>query len=140
MNFDFAELNWLAIAVVCIGTFFLGGFWYTVFGPLWIKFSNYTPEQIEAMKKAHTPAVFFGGMIVSYFIFAVFYAIVIRNMPATTWQSAALAGIAIWLAISVPINLTSWIASNKQLGFHAIDMAYQFVFIVAGAIVLAVWR
>lgn len=140
MSFDLTNLNWLAIAVVCVATFILGGIWYTLLGPLWIKYNNYTTEQVAEMKKLRPPPVFFGGMIVSYFVFAVFLAIVLRNMSIPTWTAAALAGAAIWLAIALPIGVTSWIASNKQFGVYLIDLAYQLVFIVGASVIFALWR
>ncbi|MDZ4783770.1 MAG: DUF1761 domain-containing protein [Planctomycetia bacterium] len=140
MTFDLSKLNWLAIGLVCVATFFLGAIWYTAFGPLWVKYNGYTPEQVTAMQKARPPAVFFGGMIVSYALFAVFLAIVLQNMPVSGWRAAALAGLVIWLAIAVPIGVTGWIASTKHIGVYVIDLAYQLVFIVGGSIVLSLWR
>jgi len=140
MGIDFAALNWLAIAVVCIATFFLGAVWYTAFGPLWVKYNRYTPEQVAAMQKSRPPALFFGGMIVSYAIFAVFLAILVQNLALSGVIAGALAGLVLWLAIALPINLTSWLASTKHLGVYIIDTAYQLVFLTGGAVVLAVWR
>lgn len=140
MTIDFSTLNWLAIGVVCMATFFLGAIWYTVFGPLWVKYNRFTPEQVAAMKTLRPPAIFFGGMLISYALFAIFMALVVQNLMLPTWTAAAVAGVAIWLAIAVPIGVTSWIASDKRFGACAIDLAYQFVYIVGGSIILAMWR
>lgn len=140
MNFNLTTLNWLAIAVVAVGTLFLGGLWYTVLGPVWIRLNGYTPEQVKAMQAARPPAVFFGGMLASYLLFAVFLAVVLQNMAVPTAAAAALAGVALWLALAVPIAVTGWLASNKHFGVYAIDLAFQFVFIVAASVVLATWR
>lgn len=140
MSFNLSALSWLPISVVCIATFFLGAIWYTAFGPLWIKYNGYTPEQVAAMQKSRPPVVFFGGMVISYALFALFLAFLIQNMTLTRWTDGALAGVVIWLAVAVPIGVTSWLASNKHFGVYVIDLAYQFVFIVGGAMLLTVWR
>lgn len=140
MSFNLAQLNWIAIFAVAVGTFFLGAAWYTLLGPLWVKYNGYTPERVAAMQKARPPAVFFGGMLLSYFVFATVLAIVLRNLPVSSWQAGAAAGAVLWLAIAVPIGVTGWLASDRHFGVHAIDLAYQFVFLTAGGAVLAGWR
>lgn len=140
MSLDFTKLNWLAIGVVCLGTFFLGGFWYTVLGPMWIKFHGWSPERVAAMKTLRPPGVFFGGMIASYAIFAIFLAVVVHQMQLNTLVAGVLAGMILWLAIALPIGLTNWIASDTHFGVYVIDLSYQLIFMTAATGVLAAWR
>ena len=50
MNIDIAGLNWFAIIVAALVTFFIGGAWYTaLFGKIWLAGSRYTEEQMAKM-------------------------------------------------------------------------------------------
>src|SRR4029450_3783640 len=71
----FDQLNYLAIIAAAVATFVLGGVWYSALcRSVWITAQGYTEAQIAEMKAKMKPAVFFGGMLLAYFIIALVMA------------------------------------------------------------------
>jgi hypothetical protein len=140
VSLDLAKLNYAAVLVAGLATFFLGGLWYTgLFGKAWIKLHGYTPEQVEAMKKKRPPAVFFGGMVVCYLIVAFVVAVLLQNMPVSTALGGVLAGTCLWLAVAA-VSMTAHIASDKPLALYGIDASFQLIFLVLMGAILGGWR
>lgn len=140
MILNLATIHWLAVAVAAIATFFLGGFWYTVFAKPWVRLHGYTPEQVAEMKRLRPPAVFFGGMIVCYFILAIVMAVLLQNLSSPGVGGGIVLGLLLWIGVAVPIGITGWLASAKPLAVYGIDLGYQMVFLVAGGAILGAWR
>jgi hypothetical protein len=59
MILDLAPVNWLAVIVAALATFFLGGLWYqALFGRLWVRLHGYSHEKVMQMRTARPPAHF----------------------------------------------------------------------------------
>lgn len=140
MTLNFADVNWLAVGVAAIATFFLGGIWYTALSKPWQRLHGYTDEQIKEMKKIRPPAVFFGGMIVSYAVLAAVLGVLFATFGIASLTTGLMMGLLLWLGIALPIGITAWIASNKPLGAFAIDFAYQLAFLLMVSAILGAWR
>jgi Protein of unknown function (DUF1761) len=135
------HVNWLAVTVAALATFFLGGLWYQVlFGKLWVRLHGYTPEKVKQMQAAKPPALFFGGMIVAYFLLTIVMSIVIGALGINTWCDGAALGFLIWLGPAIAIGFTAWLASDRVIGVFMIDWAYQLVFLVMMGAILGAWR
>ena len=140
MTLNFESVNWLAVGVAAIATFFLGGFWYTALSKPWQRLHGYTDEQVAAMKKLRPPAVFFGGMIVSYVVLAAVLGVLFATFGISSLSAGLTVGLLLWLGIAAPIGITAWIASNKPFGAIGIDLAYQLTFLLMVGAILGAWR
>jgi hypothetical protein len=141
MPFKFSEINWLAVVVAAVVAFLVGGVWYqALFGKLWLKLHGYTPEQELAMKTLRPPPLFFGGMIVSYFVLALMLALLISAMPEKTALGGAALGVLVWLGPAAAIGMTGWLASDKALGIYLIDIGCELVYLVLMGLILGGWR
>jgi hypothetical protein len=141
MKFDLAGVNWIAVVVAAVATFVLGGLWYTaLFGKLWQRLHGYSDEKLKAMQKARPPHVFFGTMIVSYLVLAAVLGVLFVSFGVASARSGAVVGGLVWIGPAAAIGLTAWIASDKKFGIYAIDLAYQFVFLVMMGAILGGWR
>jgi hypothetical protein len=140
MTLNFESVNWLAVGVAAIATFFLGGIWYTALAKPWQRLHGYSDEQVSEMKKLRPPAVFFGGMIASYVILAAVLGVLFATFGVASLAAGLTVGLLLWLGISLPIGITAWIASNKPFGAFAIDFAYQLVFLLMVGAILGAWR
>lgn len=140
MTLNIESVNWLAVGVAAIATFFLGGIWYTALAKPWQRLHGYTDEQVVEMKKLRPPPVFFGGMIVSYLLLAAVLGVLFASVGIASLSAGATMGLLLWLGVALPIGITAWIASNKPFAAFAIDFAYQLVFLLLTGAILGAWR
>lgn len=141
MTLSLEHVNWLAVIVAALATFFLGGLWYqALFGRLWVRLHGYSPEKVKAMQAAKPPALFFGGMIVAYALLAVVMSLLVGALSIGTWSGGATLGLLLWLGPALAIGFTAWLASDRVIGVFLIDWAYQLVFLVMMGAILGAWR
>jgi hypothetical protein len=141
MSFQLGEINYWAVLIAGLATFFLGGLWYSVlFGKTWVKLHGYTPEQVQEMKTLRPPAVFFGGMIVSYVVLAFVLAILVVRFNIDSALGGAKLGGVIWLGPVACIGMTAHIASNKPFGLFLIDQSFNLIVLVMMGAILGGWR
>jgi hypothetical protein len=141
MTLSLEHINWLAVTVAALATFFLGGVWYqALFGKLWVRLHGYSPEKVKQMQAAKPPALFFGGMIVAYVLLAIVMSIMIGALGISTWCDGAALGLLFWLGPAIALGFTAWLASDRVIGVFIIDWAYQLVFLVMMGAILGAWR
>lgn len=141
MTFSLESVNWLAVAVAAVATFFLGGLWYqALFGKLWVKLHGYSEEKVTQMRAAKPPTLFFGGMVAAYFLLAVVLSVFINATATTTWSGGAMLGFLLWLGPAMAMGFTAWLASDRVIGVFILDWAYQLVFLVMMGAILGAWR
>jgi hypothetical protein len=135
------QINWWAVLVAAVATFFLGALWYSaLFGKLWIKFQGYSEEQVKQMQANMNPAVFFGGMLVSYLLVALVIAILVTNFNLHNALAGAMLGFLVWVGFAAAIHMTGHLASNKPIGAFLIDTGFQLIFLIGMGATLAAWR
>ena len=140
MTLNWPELNLLAVIVAGLAAFFLGAVWYTaIFGKLWVQLNGYTPEQIAAMQKARPPVVFFGSMLLAYWIMATLMGFLCAWVKADSWMDGACVGLVVW-GIVQAIAVTTYISGNKRIEVFVLDGAYQLCFLVMTGVILAAWK
>lgn len=140
MSVYLSGVNYLAVLVAAVATFFLGGAWYTALAKPWQRFNGYSDEQVKQMQAKRPPPVFFGGMLVSYLVLSLVVAVLFNTFGVDTYREGALAGFLIWLGPAAAIGFTSFIASDKQIGAFVLDAAYQLVFLVMSGAILGGWK
>jgi hypothetical protein len=135
------EINYWAVLVAGIGTFMLGGAWYTaLFGKMWTKAQGYTETQVKEMQSRRPPAVFFGGMILSYLVVAFVVAVLAVNLGITSAAGGAVLGLLVWLGPAAAIGMTGHIASNRSIGAYLIDASFQGIFLVVTGALVGAWQ
>ncbi len=140
MNPDFTALNYLAIAVAALATFFLGALWYTaLFGKMWLKLNAYTEEKMKEMHARHPPPVFFGVMLAAYFVIALVFAVLAQVLKIDTWASGMIFGYWLWI-IAAAIQITGHISSDRHWGIYFINMGYQIIYLIMMGTIIGAWR
>jgi hypothetical protein len=138
---ELTKINWLAVVAAALATFFLGGLWYTaLFGKLWQRLQGFTDEQLKVMRARRPPPVFFGGMIVAYFVLAIVMAVLVTSFNLSGVTSGVLLGLLLWIGPTSAVAFTGWLASDKIIGTFWLDAAYQFICLAMMGAILAVWR
>ena len=140
MTLTMPPLNLLAIIVAGLAAFFLGAVWYmALFGKLWVKYNGYTPEQVAAMQKARPPQIFFGTMLLAYWLMATLMGFLVYWVKAETLIDGILVGLVTW-GIVQAIAMTTYISGDKRIEVYYIDGAYQFCFLMMTSIMLTLWK
>ena len=141
MSIHLDQINWWAVLVAAAATFFLGALWYSaLFGKLWIRLQGYTEDQVKQMQANMNPAIFFGGMLVSYLLVALVIAILVTNFNLRSAVAGAMLGLLVWLGFAAAIHMTGHLASNKPIGAFLIDTAFQLIFLIGMGTLIAAWR
>lgn len=136
----FALINWLAVLIAGLGSFFLGGFWYqAMFGNLWVQMHGWSETEVNEMKAKMKPVVFFVGMVASYLVAAVGMAFVVVNLSINQWTDGLILGAVIWVIVA-SAAFTNHIAVQKRSAVFAIDAGFFLVFLLFQGALLAYWR
>ncbi len=135
------QANILAIIVVSVGSFALGGLWYSpiLFGRGWVKAHGFSDSQIAEMQKSAGPGyiVSLVGYVVMALVFSAImsYATEINELLEGLWL-----GFLVWGGFVLTTGLTNAIFSGKSIRAHMIDTGYQLVYMLMMGAVLAIWR
>ena len=136
----FDQINFLAVIAAAVATFVLGGVWYSALcKSVWITAQGYTEDQIAEMKAKMNPAMFFGGMLVAYFIIALAMAVMFQRFEIGTAFGGAKVGLGIWIIVA-SVELTGQLASNKKFAALLIDGLFQLIFFVGMGAILGGWH
>lgn len=134
------HINWLAVVAAALAAFFIGAIWYTaLFGKLWVKMQGLSEEQVKQMQAKMKPPVFFGGMLIAYFVLSFVMAIVVSRIGITEASGGIKLGLAFWGA-TASVGFTHHMASGKRLGAFLIDAGCELVYLLAMGLILALWR
>lgn len=140
ITFEFARPNWLGIAVVAFVAFMLGGAWYTaLFGKIWVRLQGWSEAEVKERQAKMSPAKFFGGMLICYFIVAFGVDALIQMSGMQVALQGALLGFILWLIVTA-VRMTDHLASGKHLGLYLIDSAFQLIFLVGMGATLGGWK
>jgi hypothetical protein len=129
-------VNYLAVAVSALVTFMLGGMWYELLvKKAWVKAHGFSEEDVKELQARRSPATFFGGMVISYFVLAFVMAVIFSAGSINTALAGAGWGLVFWIAFAA-LKMTDHIASGKRLLAFEIDASFQLIaMVVTGAIV-----
>ena len=134
------SINYLGVVVSAIVIFAIGALWYSpmLFGRQWIAAHGYTPEKLAEMRQGMGKA--YGITFVCYLVLAAVMNILINRMLIATALGGVKLGAIIWLGFAATIGLTANVFSEKRFAVYLIDTTYQLMYLIAVAVVLAVWR
>lgn len=126
-----ADFNALAVLAATMGSFVLGGLWYSplLFARPWQAAAGLSDEQL----KAGNPVVIFGGSFVLAFIASATFAMFLGKAPGLNFGLGAgfCAGLC-WVASSFGINA---LFEHRPLGLTLINAGYHTLqFTLIGAI------
>lgn len=125
------EVNALAVLAATVGSFVLGGLWYSpvLFGKKWQAAAGLSDEQL----KAANPALIFGGSFVLAGIASYTFAMFLGEKPGLNFGlGAGLCAGLCWVATSFGINA---LFEHRPLGLTLINAGYHTLqFTLIGAI------
>ncbi len=137
---QFTMINYLAVIVAALATFFIGALWYSplLFAKQWVKAHGYSEEKLKEMQKSAMPAYLVS--LVCYVVMAYVLAVFIATMNVTSATGGMWAGFLAWLGFAATIGLTANMFSEKKLSTYLIDAGYQLVYLLVMGAILGAWR
>lgn len=134
-------INYWAVLVVALATFFLGAVWYSpaLFEGAWMTANGYNRGDVENLQSSLGP-VGFGGAFLAYLAMA----LVLGAVTVVTNADGMLDGIALgflmWLGFVATTSLTVNLFSTRPLSSWLIDASFQLVAFLVAGVILAIWR
>jgi len=142
---QFPAINYLAVFVVAILIFVLGGLWYSpvLFAKRWIALQGRTEEQMRAEAAASNMPMMYLAAFICAFIQAWVMAMVVGHMSQVAEMGIAHAAIfsaLLWLGFAATTSYATALFSGKPRQLWLIDSTYNLVSFVLAGIILATWR
>ena len=136
------NLNWLAIAAAALAYFALGAIWFNpkVFGTIWMKGHNITPNEEDKKKMPMMMLTtfvlcFIGTIALAYFIYVFsFYTV---NWQWYSGVKVALVGGCGFTGVAMAMN---YMYTKKSWTLIIIDSSYHIVGMTIAGIIMSVWR
>ncbi|MEK7509262.1 MAG: DUF1761 domain-containing protein [Patescibacteria group bacterium] len=133
------EVTFWPILAAGVANVILGFIWYNprVFGTVWMRETNLSPEKMEAGKKKMPImafATFLAAMVVAYVMnhFGIAWGVY-------DWIGAIELGIWTWIGFVAPIMLGSILWEGKSFKYYAINAGYWLVSFVVMAVILVLF-
>lgn len=132
------DVNYLAVLVVGVVLFMLGGLWYSplLFAKKWMGLIDKSEEDL---RKASSPVnyilVFLGELITAYVL-----ALVVGWAGATSALAGAHVGLLCWAGLAGATSFMTYTFSARPRALWAIDTGYNLVSFVLGCVILSLWR
>ncbi len=133
-------MDYLAILGAAVVTFILGWLWHgPLFGKVWVKLSNITPEQIEKGKADMKSGKMLKSMILAL-IFCIITAAVLNKfmmmLGVSTYAGALSLAFFIWFGFQLTLLANGYLWEGKSAKLFSFNFVYQFVFLAAQSFLL----
>lgn len=136
-----ASLNYWAIIVVALVSFFAGGLWYSpaMFEDAWTTANGYTDNQVKDIQREMSgpgfALVFLANAGMAFVL-----AILSKSVGTDSIGDGVFVAVLVWLGFVASFSLAVNLFSTRSINAWVIDAGYHLVVLVIGAIVFAVWQ
>jgi hypothetical protein len=140
----FENINYWTIFVSAILSIGLGFLWYSpiLFGKLWMKEMDMTPEKIEEYKKNNGTKPMVKNYALST-VFALVTAFVIagllNSLIITSFSGLFLLAFLLWLAFTLPVAASEVMYGKGTLVICAISSGYYLLCTILTSFVIGIW-
>lgn len=136
-----SSLNYWAIIVVAIGSFFVGGLWYSpaLFEESWISTNGFTDEQVRVIRLQVGVAEFLVTFLTNLFM-AFVLGILSKVLAIGTVVDGVVLAVLLWIGFVASFSLAVNIFSTRSIKAWVIDASYHLVVLVIGGFVYATWH
>ena len=137
MTIEFGDLNWLAIVVVAVAGYALGGAWYGVFATPWMAEVGLTREKIKAAGARNYLS--YAIAAVAYFVGVLSVAVVMQWAGASGAVDGLLVGLMLGVGFFGLLLITIHSYTLRSIKLMGIDLYTPLVTFAIGGLVLGVW-
>lgn len=136
-----ASLNYWAVIVVALVSFFAGGLWYSpaLFEDAWTTANGYTDDQVKDIQR-QLGAPGFALTFLANAAMAFILAILSRVVGTDSIGDGVVVAVLVWLGFVASFSLAVNLFSTRSINAWILDAGYHLVVLVIGGIVFAVWQ
>jgi len=122
----------LGVIAAAIAKIIIGSLWYSklLFGQLWLRFSNVTPDA-KSMQKA------MAGSMVSSFVIASIMGCFMARLGINSIESALCFGFMAWLGFVATVSLENTLWNKQNITMYFISMGSHLIGILTMAVILS---
>ena len=134
------QINYVAVGVAALATFFIGAVWYSplLFGRLWMKAHGYSEEDLVQLRKTAGRAYMVS--LLCYLVMAFVLAVLASWTGVSTVPQGAFLGFLVLIGFLATLGLAANMFSEKPLSTYFLDAGYQLVYAMTMGVILAAWR
>lgn len=136
------HVNYIAILVVGVISFFIGAFWYSplLFAKHWIKATGKTQEEIKKGSGATAYVLTFVAWLITSYVLAVIidYSVDVYSTPQFLY--GILAAFLCWFGFVAAISLIHNLFAQRPTVLWLIDSGYVLMALLISGAILAEWR
>ncbi|MFN4111220.1 MAG: DUF1761 domain-containing protein [Ignavibacteria bacterium] len=131
------EINLLAVFVITLFTFFLGGLWYSkvLFARLFIKNINLSEDELKKGGKLIFIYEFIAAFITNY----VLASIIFLSDANDFWRGFQL-GIILWIGFVAMTHLSTVTFEKRNFTLFLLQIFYRLIAISVSGGILAIWK
>lgn len=134
--------NFLIIFISAFIPLIVGALWYSqsVFGKLWMRAQNLTPEDQERMSR-RSMVFQMATSYVAYLLMSYVLAVLVQYLVIASLIPALILGSLVWLGFVIPVGIsnTVWSPLEKAWTLFYINISYMLVSILLVSVVIALW-
>ena len=134
------NINELAVFIAAVAGTGLGALLYSpiLFGQLWLKLSNFKPEEMEAAKQKGMAKSYVGNFIATLIlVYALAYFLSVGGAMGV--GPAFVIGFWLWLGFVVTVSANGVFWGKDSWGLYGLNMAHQLVSILVASAILSAW-
>ena len=141
MEFDFGELNYLAIVVGVVINMVLGALWYSpvLVGKPWMAAAGITAEDIEEAGKGEQYKGYAVAVVVSIVLVFVL-ALLTRNLGIDEPLDGLVLGLVAGIGLVAASQAPNYSFEGRSLRLFLINLGYSVVGFAIIGVLLAVWQ
>ena len=141
MEFDFGELNYLAIVVGVVINMVLGALWYSpvLVGKPWMAAAGITAEDIEEAGKGEQYKGYAVAVVVSIILVFVL-ALLTRNLGIDEPLDGLVLGLVAGIGLVAASQAPNYSFEGRSLRLFLINLGYSVVGFAIIGVLLAVWQ
>ena len=140
MEFDFGELNYLAIVVGVVINMALGALWYSpvLLGKPWMAAAGITAEDIEAQKGQQYRGYAVAVVVSIVLVFVL--ALLTRNLGIDEPLDGLVLGLVAGIGLVAASQAPNYSFEGRPLSLFLINLGYSVVGFAIIGVLLAVWQ
>jgi hypothetical protein len=131
-----AEVTFVPVLAAGFAAAIIGMIWYhpRVFGGVWMRFANITPEMAEHSKKMRPITTIVGILAAMLIAWVMNYVGVLFGVYDIV--SAVVLGFWCWIGFTAPVLLGQVLWEHKPIRFYLINASYWLIAFVVMAVIL----